>query len=291
MDQLPGFENCPDCDRVVVPTWNYCPMCGAALDFEDGTPDQDLEAAIDEAGTDPMETADELAEEIEEAEVEPDVEPTEAEDDPEPVDDDTEPNGSDIEPIDVDAYDGDEDLVLALVEANGELPQKVIHEHVPVSRPNVSTVLKRLEADGVVEREGVTLRPGVYGNVVRIGDGEPLIPEDDQEASADPSNDASDASDDDPGLEDQHTDPQAESDGDLDLSQYGETGQVVTPELLIDALAGAEAVYQVTHKLQLADREVEEILRTLGVYGELRGRGGPLERERVEWVVEEAVSS
>lgn len=281
MDQLPGFENCPDCDRVVVPTWNYCPVCGTALPFVEAASDTDKGQTTVEEHSDSSDDPAVLPGENADPEVHESDLPTA----------DDEADDSDIESIDVDAYDGDEDLVLALVEANGELPQKVIHEHVPVSRPKVSTVLKRLEADGAVEREGVTLRPGVYGNVVRIGDGEPLVPDDDQQSFADPDDDAPDASDDDPELEDLHTDPQAESEGDLDLSQYGETVHVVTPEMLIDALAGAEAVYQVTHKLQLADREVEEILRTLGFYRELRGRGGPLDRDRVEAVVREAVES
>lgn len=341
----------------------------------------------------------------------------------------------DVQPIDPDEYDDDRALVLALVRANGELPQKVIHEHVPVSRAKVSLVLKGLERDGLVEREWM---PGnLRAKVVRLSGGasndatddepewvymvtgthgaihyredcqyllqsekDPLRkprdvmephkdkcgrcwPEDelDDEAAPEDEDDvgpgetvAIDESlpDDEPttdldGLLDPD-DPEAlrrayeDADGDvaetarrfplgrtaihqrlvahgiveqpgtpdadddprsvdltqdelpghtmsggkppdaddpedrpdvepLDLSAYGESGQTVTPEMVVDALDGAQALYQVKRDLRLADREVEDICRRVGLLATLRNGSGRLDRPTVERRVREAVSA
>jgi hypothetical protein len=74
------------------------------------------------------------------------------------------------------------------------------------------------------------------------------------------------------------------------LSEFGQTGQVVTPEMLVEALAGAQALYQVKRQLRLADREVEKICRAVGLYDELKNGTGKLDEADVERRVREAVA-
>lgn len=321
VEMLPGFEQCPGCDRVVVPTWSFCPMCGTALDFDEQQAtdkDADIDAALEDTDT----SAEEIVEDLEQTAQE---EVTQT-------------------------FSVDEDGVLAALEEHGgEVPQAEFTDLLDTYQSKVSLLLSDLEADGVIERERMEGRHA--GKVVRLPD--------DHDASADPDEDAADASEDDDELEDLHTEPQDETaDADppattntepehldpddpedlqrayneadnlaevarrfpmgrtaimqrlaahgildesdretgvkvqsLDLSQYGQSGQVVTPEMLIEALDGAQALYHVKRELRLADREIEDICRHLDLLEDLRNGTGKLDRPTVEAAVWQAVET
>lgn len=80
-----------------------------------------------------------------------------------------------------------------------------------------------------------------------------------------------------------------EANGDLDLSTYGTSGELLTPEMVVDALADSQTVHQAVRDLGLGDREGEHLLRELGVYEELTNGRAKIERPEAETIVREAV--